>query len=206
MRRFTECLILSAVLAACDSASNPVDPVSIARAPAFAAVDGLVDPSSLEPPPPEGAICRASGQWTICHAELTLTPINEPVAEVPCGTLYETGSIFRRSTRWYNSENKLEKRFVTEDVETTWSLSPEGAEPKVTVTGSSNWTNVYAIPGDLSSGPQVTHGEFTVRDPGFGVIVHFGGLDLPDGTHHGAIRDNALDPAVAAELCAALTQ
>lgn len=170
-----------------------------------AAAGPLVDPSTLQPPPPPGAECRADGQWIICHTSLVLTPVNEPVAELPCGTVYETSTDVRRGIRWYNSDGKLVKRFVTQDLEGTWSLSPTGAGPTAKLSAHDNWRNVYAVPGDESSGPTTFHGNgITVQAPGFGVIVHIAGLDLPDGTHRGVARIFE-DPEVAAELCAALT-
>lgn len=171
-----------------------------------AAAGQLVDPSTLQPPPPPGAECRANGQWIICQTGLVLAPVNEPILDfdLPCGTLYETATDVRSGIRWYTADGKLAKRFVTQDMEGTWSLSPTGAGPTVTITAHTNWRNVYAVPGDESSGPQIVHGDgFTVRAPGAGVIVHIAGLDLVDGTHRGVFRFIE-DPEVAAELCAAL--
>jgi hypothetical protein len=174
-----------------------------------AAAGPLVDPSTLQPPPPPDSECRLDGAWIICHTSLVLGPVNEPILDfqLPCGTLYETASDVRRGIRWYDSSTgKLLKRFVSQDFQGTWSLSPTGAGPTVMVTAHANWRNVYAVPGDESSGPTTFHGNgFTVQAPGFGVIVHIAGLDLPDGTHRGVARVIE-DPAVAAELCAALTR
>jgi hypothetical protein len=92
----------------------------------------LIDPSTLQPPPPPGAECRADGAWTICHTGLLFTPVNEPILdfELPCGTLYETATDVRRGIRWYNSDDgKLVRRFVSQDMEGAWSLSPTGAGP-----------------------------------------------------------------------------
>jgi hypothetical protein len=173
-----------------------------------AAAGPLVDPSTLQPPPPPGSECRLDGAWIICHTSLEFHPVNEPILDfqLPCGTVYETADDVRRGIRWYDSSTgKLMKRFVSQDFEGTWSLSPTGAGPTVTVTAHANWRNVYAVPGDESSGPTIFHGNgFTIRAPGFGVIVHIAGLDLPDGTHRGVARVIE-DPEVAAELCAALT-
>jgi hypothetical protein len=171
-----------------------------------AAAGQLIDPSTLQPPPPPGAECRVDGEWIICHTELVLTPVNEPILdfEPPCGTLYETATDVRSGIRWYNSDGMLVTRSVTQDMEGTWSLSSTGAGPTATITAHANWRNVYAVPGDESSGPTIFHGDgFTVQAPGFGVIVHIAGLDLSDGAHRGVIRFIE-DPEVAAELCAAL--
>jgi hypothetical protein len=174
-----------------------------------AAAGPLVDPSTLQPPPPPDSECRLDGAWIICHTSLEFHPVNEPILDfqLPCGTLYETADDVRRGIRWYDSNTgKLLKRFVSQDFEGTWSLSPTGAGPMVTVIAHANWRNLYAVPGDESSGPTIFHGNgFTIRAPSFGVIVHIAGLDLPDGTHRGVARIIE-DPEVAAELCAALTR
>ena len=175
-----------------------------------AAAGPLVDPSTLQPPPPPGSECRLDGAWIICHTSLVFTPVNEPILDLqlPCGTIYETATDVRRGIRWYDSSTgRLVTRFVTQDLEGTWSLSPTGAGPTVTITAHANWRNVNIdADADESTWPTTFHGNgFTIRAPGFGVIVHIAGLDLPDGTHRGVARVIE-DPAVAAELCAALTR
>jgi hypothetical protein len=166
----------------------------------------IVDPTALQPEPPPGAVCRADGPWTICQTTFLVDVVNEPILDfgLPCGTIYETIFDLREGIRWY-LDGKLVRRFVSQNAEGTWSLSPTGAGPTVTVALHANWRNEYAVPGDESSGPETRHGSgFTVRAPGVGVIAHIAGLDLPDGTHRGVIRITD-DPQVAATLCAALT-
>jgi hypothetical protein len=94
-----------------------------------AAAEPLVDPNTLQPPPPPGAECRLDGQWIICQTALEFTPVNEPIdIELPCGTMYWTGSDARSGIRWYNADDrKLVKRFVTRDTDSVVSLSPMGA-------------------------------------------------------------------------------
>jgi hypothetical protein len=174
--------------------------LAILTAPA--AAGGSVDPSTLQPPAPPFAVCRADGPWTICQVDSETPIVNEPVGELPCGTLYETSVDARDGIRWYR-DGKLVRRRVSQDAEGTWSLSPVGDGPTVAVATHANWSIDYAIPGDDSSGALTAHGESTVRAPGVGVIVHTAGLDLPDGTHRGVLRVPD-DPVVAAMLCAAL--
>jgi hypothetical protein len=206
MRRFTECLILTTVLAACDSAGDLVDPASSARGtPSFAAAGEIVDPNTLIPVPPPGAVCRADGNGTICHTGTSLAPVNEPAWTPPCGTVYVTGTDDRRGIRWYNSENKLVERFVSEDVEETLSLSSAGLGPTATASVHYNSRDLYAAPGDMSTAVTEAHGVgLTIQAPGFGVIAHIAGLDPQEGDHRGIFHDVG-DPAVDAELCAALT-
>jgi hypothetical protein len=160
-----------------------------------AAAGPLVDPDTLQPPPPPGAA-------------LEFTPVNEPILdiELPCGTMYWTGTDVRSGIRWYNADDrKLVKRFVTRDTDSVVSLSPTGAGPTATLTQHSNWWTYYAVPGDESSGSGPARGnDLIISAPGYGVIVHIAGLSVPDETFHGTFRFPE-DPEVAAELCAALT-
>jgi hypothetical protein len=176
----------------------------LVAAPASAGTS--IDPSTLTPPPPPGAECRLGGQWIICQTSFVEDFVNEPIIGLPCGQIYETSHDVRSGIRFYNSEGLLVRRFVTQDVEGTWSLSPTGEGPTADVRVHANWWIVLAVPGDESTGALTQHGnEFTASSPGFGVIAHIAGLDLPEGDHRGVFRVVEADPQVAAELCAALT-
>jgi hypothetical protein len=199
-------LVAVGAIAACSRQETATAPSDLASPAAFASAANTVDPSTLTPAAPPGAECHADGNWIICHTALSFAPVNEPNEELPCGVVYQTGTDERRGIRWYTSDGLLAKRFVSQDAEFTWSLSAAGAGPLLTVSVHSNWRNVYAVPGDESTGPQVTHGNgLMIRQPGEGVIVHLAGLNEADDTHHGVARFFD-DPAVAAELCAALTR
>lgn len=166
-----------------------------------------VDPSTLTPPPPPDAQCQLNGQSIICQTSLVGDLVNEPIFELPCGQVYETSHDARSGIRFYNANGLLEKRFVTQDVDGTWSLSPTGVGPTVNIRISDNWWIVLAVPGDESTGALTAHGNgFTASSPGFGVISHIAGLDLPDGSgHRGVSRFVEEDPEIATELCDALT-
>lgn len=171
-----------------------------------------VDPETLTPPPPPGAECKDTGNFILCQTffdEPSL--VNEPVFELSCGTVYETSTVHREGIRWYSSEGLLLRRFVTEDVQGTWSLSATGEGPTVRFFAHDNWTDVYTTPGDEESVSTTYHGDsFTAMAPGYGVLFHIAGIDLPNGTHHGAggaffIDDEGnVDPEADAALCAAL--
>ena len=204
-------VVMTTLLTACDRASDPTQPsTQNPTALAFAAADKAVEPAALTPAPllvGAQAECQADGRWIICHTILALEPVNEPVFDLPCGTVYETSRDVRLGTRWYNAaDSVIVKRHVTQDVEGTWSLSPEGAGPTLAISAHVNWyDSQYADPTDIDSGVGASHGEFTAQAPGFGVIAHIAGLDRPDDTHRGVFQPIE-DPAVAAELCAALTR
>lgn len=214
MRPVALILTILLVSTGCDLATDPGDsPHQAVSAPAFAASGQFVDPSALTPAPSQvgaTAECRADGRWIVCHTTLSIQLVNQALVDfpaVPCGTIYETSSDIRHGIRWYNAaDSVIVKRRVSQSVEGTWSLSPDGSGPTVILEGSGNWYDGnYADPNDFGSGTGAAHGQLTVRAPGFGVIIHIAGLDTPDGIHRGAFQIPE-DPAVAAELCAALTR
>ena len=181
--------------------------------PAFTAAGQSVDPSALTPAPLQvgaTAECRAEAQWIVCHTLVSIQSVNQALIDwpaFPCGTIYETGTDVRHGIRWYNAaDSVIVKRHVTQSIEGRWSLAPEGSGPTLIIEGSGNWyDSEYADPNDLDSGTRASHGQLTIRAPGVGVIAHIAGLDLPDGTHRGTFEVPE-DPAVAAEVCAALTR
>jgi hypothetical protein len=72
-----------------------------------AAAGPLVDPSSPRQPPPPGADCRLDGAWIICHTSVDFFPVNEPIFDLPCGTLYETATDIRRGIRWHDNSTGM---------------------------------------------------------------------------------------------------
>jgi hypothetical protein len=204
-------MLAAAFLTACDRATEPADSsIENTATPAFAAASKAIDPAALTPAPllvGAEAECRADGRWILCHTTLALELVNEPVFDLACGTVYETSRDVRLGTRWYNAaDSVIVKRHVRQDLAGTWSLWPEGAGPTVAISVHANWyDSQYTDPNDLDSGVGASHGEVTVSAPGRGVIAHIAGLDRPDDTHRGVFRPIE-DPAVAAELCAALTR
>jgi hypothetical protein len=177
--------------------------VSTSATAAATAEGPVVDPATLQPPPPPGTICRADGPWVICRRQSIGSWANLPIFQLPCGQIYETAVESRDATRWY-SDGKLVKRHVVQDVAASWSLSATGARPTVEVSIHANWWIMLAIPGDESTGSLTAHGNFaTVRIRGGGGELHIAGLELPDGTFRGVLRF-VDDPEAVAALCAAL--
>jgi hypothetical protein len=204
-------ILATALMTGCDRVTDPADSsTENTVTPAFAAAGKAIDPAALTPAPllvGAQAECRADGRWILCHTTLAFEPVNEPVFDLPCGTVYETSRDVRLGTRWYNAaDSVIAKRHVTQDLEGTWSLSPDGAAPTVAISANANWyDSQYADPNNIDSGVGAAHGEFTAQAPGFGVIAHIAGLDRTDDIHRGVFRPIE-DPTVAAELCAALTR
>lgn len=101
----------------------------------------------------------------------------------PCGPVYETILDVRVGIRWYDDRGRLVKRLVSRDMEGTWSLSPAGTGPLVSLSGHGGWGEVYATPGDLSSADGMSHGTEQVAAPGYGVIAHIAGRDHDEEFH-----------------------
>ena len=121
-------MLAATLMTGCDRATDPADSsMQNTATPAFAAAGKAVDPAALTPAPllvGAEAECRADGQWILCHTTLPLEPVNEPVFDLPCGTVYETSRDVRHGIRWYNAaDSVIVKRHVTQDFEGTWSLS-----------------------------------------------------------------------------------
>lgn len=174
----------------------------------------LVDTSVLVPPPPAGAECQLNGPWTVCRSGVSIELINEPVFDLPCGTVYQTSVDVRSATRWY-SDNKLVRRHVYQRAEGAWSLSSTGADPRVTFIANANWGEVYTVPGDLSSNVGHQRGtDLLAKSPDGGIVAQISGqthlnrdgVEQFDGTFRwieGPV-DAAVAEAVADALCEAL--
>ena len=168
-----------------------------------------VDLGALIPPPPPGADCQVVGTQVICQTGVVEPErVNEPLLDLPCGTVYETSTDVRRGLRWYDSASlAIVKRLVFFDLEGTWSLSATGAGPTARITGRAVTRDVsFPDPEDPDTWPTTFYGPgFTIQAEGFGVIAQIGspeGYD-PDDFAHG-VADAVQDPDVAGELCAAL--
>jgi hypothetical protein len=174
-------------------------------APAAVAGTPTVDPFTLQPAPPSGAVCRLDGRFVICHTELHQELESEPVFDLLCGTVYETSRDDRKGIRWY-SNGLLVRRRVTAVLSGYWTLSATGGAPRVAISAHWNWWAIPAVPGgDMDTETITTHGNtFLAQAPGGSVLARSAGLDLPDGTHRGVLRV-ADDPVTVAAFCDALT-
>jgi hypothetical protein len=168
----------------------------------LASAGPLVDPTTLQPVPPN-AVCRADGQYVICDTFVDETLVNEPIFDLPCGTVYETSVYHGAGTRWY-VDGLLVKRHIAARLDGTWSLSPTGAGPTVTLTANDSITSYWVVPGDDSTATSTDHGSnFKLSAPGVGVLAQDSGTAFPDGSHRGLLR-GAPSPETAAALCAVL--
>jgi hypothetical protein len=159
-----------------------------------------VDPTTLTPPLQPFRLCFEEGPWVNCDTSGVSTLTNEPVVDLPCGTVYETSTDSRHATRWYR-DGLLVERIVQSKVRGTWTLSPTGAGPTVVFMADLSWDERFLVPGDLSSDSEVSHGNF-IRIDGMGSFSRDAGIWLPDDTHHGLLT--IFSDESNARLCALL--
>ena len=176
----------------------------LAPAMSSAVARPAVDLEMLIPPPPPDADCRRDGRIIVCHTAVVFDPVGEPQFDLPCGTVYETGIDARRGIRWYDAASlTIVRRFVSFDLEGTWSLSSSGDGPVTVTAHAMSRDVVFPDPYDPDTWSTTYHGAgFTVLARGYGVIVRVPDYE-PDGDAHG-VASAFDDPAAAAELCAAL--
>jgi hypothetical protein len=142
-----------------------------------------VDGTTLTPPVLPGTPCETDGRWVRCDTSNVTTYVNSPAFDLPCGTFYETGTDDRHATRWY-ADGLLVRRSVQAQYRATWSLSPTGDGPTVTVHGDWNWWVRFPTPGDESTQVLTSHGNGLLVIGARGEIRDTG-IYLPDGTHRG---------------------
>ena len=145
-----------------------------------------VEPATLTPPPPPGSTCWTVGAAVRCDTVFDASVQAEPAFELPCGQVYETSTDVRRGIRWY-VDGRLDRRFVFQDAQGSWSLSPTASAPTVTWVAHASWQNVgIDASAPEETWPTTTHGlSLRVTGPGGRPIFTYAGLDLPDGDHHG---------------------
>ena len=169
-----------------------------------AAARPTVDPTTLEAPPPPGAVCRADGPWVICETTFLIDLANEPIADFglplrnavrddlrpsrghPLVPGRKARQAIRQPERRGHLELVAERRRADRQALLPRQLAERVRRARATSPGQS------------------FDKESSAKAPGFGVITHIAGLDAPDGTYRGVYRF-VDDPDVAAELCAALT-
>ena len=180
--------------------------LTLALAPS-ALAGAPVDPTTLNPVPPDIYSCQADGLNTICRAsfEETLVADNGPI----CGDqhFFEWTTSSVDVVRFYDANHDLVRRTRRLSLSGFFSLSPIGAPPTINVIVHQNSVEEFTVPGDLSSGIETVHGLFNHTGgssaPGFGADLHASGRILPDGTLDGLNHD-FFTPGANEAFCAAL--
>jgi len=168
-----------------------------------AALAWSVDPSTLTPPPPPGARCHTAGGQIICDTVLNFDLVNQPDMELPCGTLYLTGTDYRDGFRFY-VDGKMVRRHVQGALNVTGTLSPTGGGPTIRLIAHWNWWAVWPIPG--GGDEDAVQDEFGLSlkalGPGLGAGFQIAGQFDPAGNHKGLFTAFSDESIVA--LCEAL--
>lgn len=170
--------------------------------PATAAMAGpLVDPSDFIPAPPATAECREHGGSVLCRTRFTFVIEAVPVADTPCGTVYENALMPRNIYTEY-VDGLLVGRHVTSHVTGTWSLSPTGGEPSVRIHAGWNWRTALEVPGDESTAQITSHGTQLQLSHGLSRYANISGIFYPDGEYHGKLIDTVFySPEAHEALC-----
>ena len=168
-----------------------------------ASLAGSVDPSTLTPPPPPGARCYTAGQQIICDTVLNFDLVNQPDFELPCGTMYLTGTDYRDGFRFY-VDGKIVRRHVTGALNVTGSLSPTGDGPTIRLIARWNIWSVWPIPGGGDDDAVAIERGLSLRAIGPGLDSDFAiaGQFDPFGNHTGLFTAFSDESMVA--LCEAL--
>jgi hypothetical protein len=182
--------------------------MSLALALAPAATAGTkVDPTTLNPIPPDFYSCQADGPNTTCRAtvEGAFEGDNGPI----CGDqhFFESTTSTIDAVRDYDADDNLVRLTGHESIVGFFSLSPVGDPPRIDVIAHVNWVIVYTVPGDLDSGLETVRGLIAhvggSSAPGFGADLHASGQVLPDETFYGLNHD-FFTPGANEAFCAAL--
>lgn len=187
--------------------AGAVAPAAAAPAPRAPAAAVIVDPSTLTPAPPPGAICREAGAQVICETSFEVHLVNEPAFELPCGLFYETVDDVRRGIRWY-TDGLLTRRSVFQQAVGQWSLSPTGEGRVAEVTAHVTWRNVDVDPfAPEETWPQITSGMgLKVQADDGGIVFQESGIGYPGGDYRGNQRFGEFgSPEALASICTALT-
>jgi hypothetical protein len=139
---------------------------------------GVIDPSTLTPPPPSFEDCHGgSGSEITCHGALDVQIDPGPTGLI-CGQgasafeVWDSGeNVHQEATRFYNPAGKLTKRVLLETYMNAAFVNPvTGA--LVRYTQSNTITDNYSVPGDLASATESTTGNAAIfLVPGDGAVV-----------------------------------
>ena len=173
---------------------------------------------TLNPPPPSFETCKTVGNGTICQGEETVF-VDPSDTGIVCGSGSSSFDVFDgpdvydlHAIRYYDQNGNLTKRVIHVNYSVGQDSNPlNGAV--VPYTEHNTFTDVLAVPGDLTTLTDTTTGEVVLKpahgapvyaDVGRVVIAFDGTLEFQAG------RDSSIDyfyegdTSVVQQLCAAL--
>jgi len=184
----------------------------------FVAVHPAAAQQVLNPPPPSDYTCKTVGNGTICRADrpITFGPTDNGIV---CGRgssafdVYDSEVYDLNLTRTYDQNGNLIRRDIHQN-NSFGQFSNPLTGTAVPYTEHNIYTDILAVPGDLSTVTETTTGEVIVKPAqGAPVYVDVGRtvFDFFDGTlefEAGHNDSNAYyyfgDTSVVQKLCAAL--
>ena len=186
--------------------------------PAASAQAGQPCPSTLNPPALSFETCQTVGGGTIASGSRV---VSDPLADdlITCGTgagafdIFNQDTYDQHATRWYDQNGNLTRRHIYDHYTFgQWSNPLTGAVVPYTQTAVED--DLYAIPGDTSSGTATFTGETMFHD-GTGAPILWGNgrqVTSPDGSilYEASGRNDFTlyfyenDPAAFDAICAAL--
>jgi hypothetical protein len=155
---------------------------------AFVAVHPAAAQQALNPPPPPEYTCKTVGNGTICRADV---PISYSLVDtsIVCGSgssafdIFDSATGDQQKTRSYDQNGNLTRRVVHETYSSGQFSNPQ-TDAVVPYTQHDTITDVFAVPGDLSTATTTNVGE-NIFKPAQGAPVFLNAgrfVTAPDGT------------------------
>ena len=182
----------------------------------FVAARPAAAQQALNPPPSPDYTCKTVGNGTICKADITFSYGPDDTGIV-CGSgpsafdIFDSATGDQQKTRSYDQNGNLTRRVIHETYSSGQFSNPQTGAV-VPYTQHDTITDVFAVPGDLSTATETNVGE-NIFQPAHGApVFKYAGrfVVAPDGTIEFSAGQNdffklmAGDTAVLQQLCAAL--
>jgi hypothetical protein len=140
-----------------------------------------VDPSTLNPVPPDFYTCMATGGGTVCQGDRI--EVNDPApTDVSCPgfPIFDQSILHQHATRFYDRDLNLTRRIIHERwLDASWSNPLSGRRAPYAQTD--NIVSDLTVPGDLGTAIESMTGETIVRtESGNKVLVGTGRVVIND--------------------------
>jgi hypothetical protein len=121
----------------------------------------------LNPPPPDGYTCKATGGGAICTGSFP-EDVYEPAIECGSGAeaflTYDNSHLDRQATRWYDRDGNLTRRVFHDQWSDAQWINPLNGRV-VRYHQTDTITDELTVPGDLASARETTVGNNIMVDP-----------------------------------------
>ena len=172
---------------------------------------------SLNPPPPSFETCKTVGNGTICQGKRTFSYGPDDTGIV-CGSgvnafdIYDSATNNQDASRSYDQNGNLTRRVIHETYSSGQFSNPL-TSAVVPYTQHDTITDVFGVPGDLSTATETNVGENIFKPAQGAPVFKYAGrfVTAPDGTIEFQAGQNdffklmAGDTSVLDKLCTALS-